>query len=128
MVGYNKPCIVEAEGDLYNSAAAIFYSMPWVNSSKPSRAVFNEASRNSTLLGGSSYVLSRMPLGLGKYLALTGLPIEGSDLQKLGLVSMNLELDDFTMQVMEKQMVHLPRFRVDYCSFRNILCTTICLH
>lgn len=74
-------------------------------------AVFNEAKRGSTLLGGSSYVLSRMPKGVGKYLALTGTPITGSDLFHLKLATLQLNLDFETLKMIENEAAKYPRFR-----------------
>lgn len=112
VTGYNKPLILELEGDIHNSAAAMFLQMPIVNCVKPARAIFDEVEQGSTLLGGTSYVLSRLPIGVGKFLALTGTPVEGSDLFNLGFADKRLTLDSSTLQVLEDKFVHLPRFRV----------------
>lgn len=77
--------------------------MPYVNYHPTAEAIFNEALRGSTLLGGSSYVLSRMPSGIGKYLALTGTPITGADLFHLGLCNLDIRLDSLTLQMIEEE-------------------------
>jgi enoyl-CoA hydratase/carnithine racemase len=111
IVGYNKPCILEFEGEAYNSAAASFLQMAHVNYHPGASAVFNEAKRGCTLLGGSSYVLSRMPTGIGKFLALTGTPVTGSDLFHFKLATTQLNLDVETLQFIENESVKYPRFR-----------------
>src|SRR3990167_3205560 len=112
VTGYNKPAALEFEGQISNSAAAIFLSMPWVNLKNPkASAWFNEMEKGSPLLGGSSYVLSRMPRGVGRYIALTSTIIEGADLWNLNLVNMKLDFDPTTLRVMEDTLLYLPRFR-----------------
>lgn len=111
LVGYNKPCIFEFEGTVYNSAAASLLQMPYVNYHSTAQAIFNEALRGSTLLGGSSYVLSRMPPGVGKYLALTGAPITGADLFHFGLCNLDIKLDSSTLHDIEEECHRRQPFR-----------------
>lgn len=111
IVSYNKPCILDFQGEVYNSAAASLLQMVHVNYNEGACAVFNEAKRGSTLLGGASYVLSRMPKGVGKYLALTGTPITGSDLFHLKLASLEINLDYETLKFIETEAAKYPRFR-----------------
>lgn len=111
IVGYNKPCIIDFEGEVYNSAAASLLQMVHVNYHPGACAVFNEAKRGCTLLGGSSYVLSRMPKGVGKYLALTGAPITGSDLFHFKLATVQLNLDYETLKQIETEASKYPPFR-----------------
>lgn len=109
--GYNKPTVLEIQGELSNAAAAIFLNIPMINCNRPTKIVFNEVEKSATLLGGSSYTLSRLPRGLGKYLALTGTPLHNADLWHLGLVNMDLDFDNESLRKMEQIFRHLPRFR-----------------
>ena len=111
IAGYNKPTVLEIEGELYNSAAAIFLNIPMINCNRPTKVTFNEVLRGSTLLGGSSYTLSRLPRAVGKYLALTGTSLKEEDLWQFGLVNMDLEFDQKTIKKIEGMVRHLPAFR-----------------
>jgi enoyl-CoA hydratase/carnithine racemase len=86
MAGLNFPLLVELDGTLANSAAAIFTSLPFVFGTETTAIKFNEVDFQGCLLGGSSFHLARLPIGLGAYLALTGVSVSGRDLKDLGFV------------------------------------------
>ena len=51
-----------------------------------SRMAFNECTFGFVPHSGATYYLSRLPGDFGTFLALTGMPIHGTDAVKLGLV------------------------------------------
>lgn len=86
------PLLVNTSGQLANSAASIFTSLPFVYDSGDTRLKFNDIDFQSIPLG-STFTLSRLPNSLGVYLALTGNTIQGGDLQKYNFVKDYLVLE-----------------------------------
>lgn len=68
-----------APGHSYNSGAAFLSGTSYPISTLDSKISFNEATFGFVPHGGSSYYLSRMPGEIGKFLALTGIPLSGLD-------------------------------------------------
>ena len=68
-----------APGHSYNSGAAFLQGTSYPIATLNSKLCFNEVSFGFIPHGGSSYYLSRLPGELGKFLAITGLPLTGVD-------------------------------------------------
>lgn len=86
------PLLVNTSGQLANSAASIFTSLPFVYDNGDTRLKFNDIDFQSIPLG-STFTLSRLPNALGVYLALTGNTIQGGDLKEFKFVKDYITLE-----------------------------------
>lgn len=82
---YNKPLLMNINGPAYNSAAALFSSVPFTLPSSKTQLKFNDIDFGMTPLMGTSYQLSRLPYELGTYLLLTGKQLQGKEILKSGI-------------------------------------------
>ena len=98
MASSNVALIVSANGRLSNSAASIFTNLPFVYSSGNTVMCFNDIDRQTSLLAGVSYTLSRLPFSIGMYLGLTGNNIHGDELLQLGLVKDFADMDHINIE------------------------------
>lgn len=76
---YNKPHIVELSGTLSNSGIGVFANMCFVSADRTLSLRFNEVDIGTPLLGGNSFLLSRLPKGVGEYIAFTGASLDYFD-------------------------------------------------
>ena len=82
----NKPIVSVAAGHAFNSGATLLASSGIPLMTTDSQMAFNECTFGFVPHSGATYYLSRLPSEFGTFLALTGLPIHGTDAAKLGLV------------------------------------------
>ena len=82
----NKPIIATAPGHAFNSGATLLASCGFPLMTVDSKMAFNECTFGFVPHSGATYYLSRLPSEFGTFLALTGMPIHGTDAAKLKLV------------------------------------------
>lgn len=79
LASYTKPLVSVVQGAALGAGAAVALSGSTVYATPSSVIGFPEATRGLVPHGGASYHLSRLPDGLGMYLALTGASVQGID-------------------------------------------------
>jgi len=77
-----------APGNCLNSAASLFLTAGIPAVCHTTRIALNECSFGFVPHAGATYLCSRMEGDLGTFLALTGMPLSGSDALKLELADM----------------------------------------
>jgi len=82
----NKPILSVAAGHAFNSGATLLASSGIPMMTVDSQMAFNECTFGFVPHSGATYYLSRLPNDFGTFLALTGMPIHGTDAAQLGLV------------------------------------------
>lgn len=75
-----------APGHAFNSGATLLASTGFPMMTVDSQIAFNECTFGFVPHSGATYYLSRLPHEFGTFLALTGMPIHGTDAAKLKLV------------------------------------------
>ena len=80
------PIVAVAPGHAFNSGATLLASCGYPMMTIDSKMAFNECTFGFVPHSGASYYLSRLPHDFGTFMALTGLPIHGTDAAKLNLV------------------------------------------
>lgn len=83
----NKPLIAVANGHALNSGAALLAAAGHPMVTLDSKIAFNEVTFGFVPHSGATYYLSRMPGEFGTFMALTGLPIHGSDAARIELAN-----------------------------------------
>jgi len=75
----NKPIMIVAPGNSYNSGAGLLSSAGFPAICDNSYLAFNECTFGFVPHAGSTYYASRLPGDIGTFLVLTGYPIKGKD-------------------------------------------------
>ena len=81
----NKPLIALATGHAMNSGAALLAAAGHPMTTMNTKLAFNEVTFGFVPHSGATYYLSRMPGEFGTFMALTGLPIHGTDAARIEL-------------------------------------------
>ena len=113
----NKPIIAAAPGHAFNSGATLLATCGYPLMTTDSKMAFNECTFGFVPHSGATYYLSRLPNEFGTFLALTGLPIHGTDAAKVKLVDSILET---TKLVDEDVADTVYSFGADPREFHNI--------
>jgi enoyl-CoA hydratase len=79
--------IAVANGHALNSGAALLAAAGHPMVTLDSKIAFNEVTFGFVPHSGATYYLSRMPGEFGTFMALTGLPIHGSDAARIELAN-----------------------------------------
>lgn len=87
MAKLNKPVVSVANGHAYNSGASLLASCGFPMVTLDAQIAFNECTFGFVPHSGASFHLSRLAGEFGTFMALTGLPIHGSDAARMGLAS-----------------------------------------
>ena len=82
----NKPIIAVAPGHSFNSGASLLAATAHPMVSSDAKIAFNEVTFGFVPHSGATYYLSKMPGEFGTFMALTGLPIHGTEAARLDLV------------------------------------------
>jgi enoyl-CoA hydratase len=77
--------IALATGHAFNSGAALLAATGHPMTTLNTKIAFNEVTFGFVPHSGATYYLSRMPGEFGTFMALTGLPIHGSDAARVDL-------------------------------------------
>jgi enoyl-CoA hydratase/carnithine racemase len=89
LIQYKKPVISVLNGDVINSSSlALGFHAKYTYATDKTVLRVDDISFESLPSGGSSYYLSRLPNGIGMYLALTGDELKGIDLFWSGTCSL----------------------------------------
>ena len=87
----NKPIVAAAPGHAFNSGATLLAATGFPTMTVDSKMAFNECTFGFVPHSGATYYLSRLPHDFGTFLALTGMPIHGTDASQLQLVDTVLQ-------------------------------------
>jgi len=81
----NKPIIAVAPGHAFNSGAALLAACGHPMSTLDAKVGFNEVTFGFVPHSGGAFYMSRMKGEFGTFMALTGLPIHGSDAVRMDI-------------------------------------------
>jgi len=81
----NKPLIAVAPGHVFNSGAAYLAACSHPMTTLTSKVAFNETTFGFVPHSCGSYYMSRLKGEFGTFMALTGIPIEGSEAQRMDI-------------------------------------------
>ena len=85
MAHINKPIIAVAPGHAFNSGAALLAACGHPLTTLDAKVGFNEVTFGFVPHSGGSFYMSRMKGEFGTFMALTGLPIHGSDAARMDI-------------------------------------------
>lgn len=105
MASTNMALLVNLNGFVANSAAAVFTNLPFVYCAGNTVLCFNEIDRQSPLMAGASHVLANKPNAFGTFLALTGRAVGGQCLKSNDFVKDFALLDSVNVEHLKNRSV-----------------------